>query len=259
MGASRRVLLLGSSEVTFTQAGPEESIAGLLEAALRERGPEMDWDIVPYVTYAMANMPQRTLQLVERHSPDLVVLWLAGNVFAEKTLTFALYHRSRRAYDLMTRLTGPALKAAGGGSEGSSSLRGALFRLLRSIATLVLGSAPFIPPEVARDSTVATLEALHSRGQPTVCRLAYPNSRQAAQAAGVRRLVEEYNVAIEAACERLGIPSFRPEETVEATGRNYVMLPDGLHSTPETRRITAAAAADIAVRVLGLPSPSGAA
>lgn len=259
MDESRRVLLLGSSEVTFTEAGPEESIAGRLEAALRERAPEVDWEIVPYVTYAMANMPERTLQLVERHSPDLVVLWLAGNVFAERTLTFALYHRSRRAYDLVTRLTGPALKAAGGGSEGTSSLRGALFRLPRAAATRVLGSAPFIPPDVAREATSATLEALHGRGQRTVCRLAYPNSRQAAQAASVRRLVEEYNVAVEAVCERLGIPSFRPEETVETTGRNYAMLPDGLHSTLETRQITAAAAADFAVRVLGLPSISGAA
>lgn len=252
MGETKRVLLLGSSEVQYTDAGPDDHVTGLMAAALRELSPDTTWELHPYVSYAMANMPERTLQLVDRHSPDVVVVWLSGNVFAESTLTFALYHRSRRAYGIMSRIAGPALAVAGGGSEGSHSPRGSLFRVPRAVATRLIGSAPLIPPAVALEATLRTLEALHERGEKVICRLAYPNSRQVAQAASVRRLVEEYNLAVEAACERLDVPHFRPEETLEATGRPYVMLPDGLHATLETRRVTAAAAADLAVQVVDL-------
>jgi hypothetical protein len=40
VGDTVRVLLPGSSEVTYTDCGPEDNVTGLFAAALRERSPD---------------------------------------------------------------------------------------------------------------------------------------------------------------------------------------------------------------------------
>lgn len=247
MSSVRRVLLLGSSEVEYTAEGTDDSVTGLLLRALRDMAPQEEWEVHSHITYAMPNMKERAVRLVEHERPEAIVLWLAGSIFADRTVTFALYHRSKRLYNAFTKLSRPALGLAGGGTEGNKSVRGRAYRAANWIAGKAIGLAPLVEPEVARRVTIETLTAFRERGIPVVCRLAHDNIRRQSQAELVVELVGEYNTAVEAACGALGVAAFDPEAPPRAAGKHYDMMPDGLHATLETRTLTARMAASLVI------------
>jgi hypothetical protein len=245
----RRILALGSSEVTFDGDGQEMTVPRLLAAELSTRMPDFSWQVEPRVVYQMANMADRCVRYAEEVSPDAILLWLGGTAIAEETVSYAIYRRFPRFYRHFDRIANASLSASGGGTEGSASFRGLLFRLPRSLAGLVFGRAPLCDPEVARKATVETLEQLSCRW-PVVCRLAFAASRQAGQALAVRKQVAQYNAAMATECERLGLPYYEPAQEALKFGVNYAMGPDGLHADLASRRAAALVAARYLVQAL---------
>ena len=252
----KRILALGSSEVTFDGDGPEMTVHRLIAAELSTLMPEYSWHVEARVVYQMANMPDRCARYAEEVGPDAILLWAGGNAIAEETVSYAIYRRFPRIYRHFDRMVNAGRSLSGGGTEGSASIRGLLFRAPRALARFVFGQASLCDPEVARDATVETLVRLSSRW-PVVCRLAFPSSRQASQAAAVRQKVEEYNDAMATECVRLGVPYYEPVREALECGVNYAMGPDGLHADLVSRKAGAQVAARFLARALAEAGPSG--
>jgi hypothetical protein len=233
----RRLLILGSSSTTFADEGG--SLPDLLEEAMARRDPEAPWEARSVIAYPRPNMLERALEAVDRFRPDIVLLLLAGNVFAEESVMFSLYHHHRWLYRPMSQLIGAAKKGAGGGGEGSHSARGLLFRLPRAAARRVFGMASLIDLEAALASTFETLEALSNAGPPLLCRLAIPSVQQKEQTTAVEARVRHYNDLVSARCERLRIPWFEAIEELARCGHSYRNAPDALHMDLETRQAVA--------------------
>jgi hypothetical protein len=249
-GAVLRVLLMGSSEITFDDNGAGVCLADLMEGELTALRPESRWEIESHIVYQMPNMTERCLSLAERLEPDLIGLWLGGNPFSEETVSFAVYHRSRHLYPYLNRMVNAGRGPADGGIEGSGAMRGAVYRALRGAGRAVIGRRALIDPVVALASTVRTLEALRPRW-PVLCRLPYRDScRQPDQEALSRLRVELYNAAVREACGRLSIPCVSPSDEVEASGIEYRMAPDKLHADFASRRLSAAIGARHIVEAL---------
>ncbi len=155
-----RILVLGSSEVLFTDSGPADVFVTMLATALAGLAPERQWEVRGYVAYQMPSMPDRCLSLARRESPDLILLWLSGSVLAEETVTFAIYHKLPLLYQVIDRVGNLGRAIAGGGTEGAPSLRGQIFRAPRALAKLAFGRASLVPPRVAEESTRQTLVLL---------------------------------------------------------------------------------------------------
>jgi hypothetical protein len=187
---------------------------------------------------------------VERESPDVVLLWLPGSVFAEQSVSFAIYRRARPLYRLLRPAIDAGRSAGGGGVEGTSGIRGLLYRIPRAAARLLFGRATFIPEDVALASTMACLHALASRG-PLVVRLAHAFARDEAQMPVVAAKVAAYNAAVRAECATLGVLCFDPEHEVTVLGAAYTMLPDRLHPDEATRRVLGRVAASYLARAAG--------
>ncbi len=239
-GAVRRILLMGSSEITFDDNGAGVCLAHLMERELAALRPECSWEIESHIVYQMPNMADRCLRLAERGEPDLIALWLGGNPFSEETVSFAVYHRSRRLYPYVNLMVNAGRGPAEGGIDGSGAIRGAVYRALRGAGRVVIGRRALIDPVVALASTVRTLEALQPRW-PVLCRLPYRDScRQPDQEASSRLRVELYNAAVREECGRLSIPCVSPSDEVEARGMEYRMASDKLHADFASRRLSAA-------------------
>ncbi len=163
---------MGSSEITFDDNGAGVCLVDLMESELAALRPECSWEIESHIVYQMPNMADRCLSLAERVEPDLIALWLGGNPFSEETVSFAVYHRSRRLYPYVNLMVNAGRGPAEGGIDGSGAIRGALYRALRGAGRAVIGRRALIDPVVALASTVRTLEALQPRW-PVLCRLPY--------------------------------------------------------------------------------------
>lgn len=248
---ARRLLVLGSSSATFAEDGEADSLPYLLQTSLSDLDAST-WRVVAQAVYQMPNMRVRALQAIEHYEPTAVLLLLAGNVYAEDSVMYSLYHRQRRLYRLASRAI-PAVKAqAGGGSEGAPSARGLLFRLPRLAARRLFGMAPLIPIEDAISATIETLEALAAGETPVLCRISIPSVQQADQAEIVHARIRLYNERIMKECERLGIPWFDAIEALKDEGLSYRMVSDGLHMDFDTRR---AVATTTARRLLAIMNP----
>jgi hypothetical protein len=160
--------------------------------------------------------------------------------------------RFTRASNLLTN----AMRVAGGGgSEGSSGPRGAVFRTPRALARLAFGRASFVEPAAAVRVTIETLHAL-APAYPMVCRLAVFSARQRDQREESRSRVAAYNAAVSEECQRLQVIAFDPIIETERRGGSYVLLPDQLHADLATRRLVSVICAEYVVEALATRQPA---
>jgi hypothetical protein len=238
----RRILLLGSSEITFDDYGSSPSFTQLLNVQLAESN-ESRWEVTPHIIYQRSNMPDRCLHLAERESPDLVVLWLGGNVFSEETVSFAVYNRSPRLHRYFDRLA-RALRGSGAARiEDTGGPRRVALLALRRASRAIIGQKPFIDPEEALAATIQSLDILRPRWR-LLCRLPFRDScRQPDQEESSRQRVESYNAAVIQACRERQITCISPSDEIEAAGARYAMAADKLHADLPSRRRNAVIAA----------------
>jgi hypothetical protein len=251
MKDSYRIVVLGSSEATFTEGPPENAVAALIASELASRVPSAHWEARAAVLYQMENMPERALAYAQDMRAEVVVLLPSGSALSEEKVIFSVYHRWPRLYPRLRSASERLKGVAGGGDQGSDSLRGWAFRFPSRVAAAVIGRAPLVRPEVAYEATRATLDALTGvPGLKTVVRLAVATFQERDQAETIRARVAEYNRFVTGLCEARGIPCFDPVEKLAAMGSQYETVPDSLHSTLATRRLIAGWTADMVIEVL---------
>ena len=243
-----RVLALGTSEVTHDSSDGTPGFTDLYLEALERLATETHWSLESLLLYPSPAMAARARTAVARYQP-MVLLWMLGvNTFSEATVMFSIRRRYPRLYPIASRLIASGKSAAGGGAEGSTSLRGFLFRLPRAIARGVFGTAPLLDREVAFNSTRETFKLLHELQLPVVCRLAEGNVQQADQAAAARANAIAYNAEVLSLARGLVFKTFNPKaELAEACGRES----DSLHYDLPTRKYAANRAAALTLEAFG--------
>jgi hypothetical protein len=241
-----RVLLFGPSNTNFSETSPDEALPGLIEAELRSRAPEVRWECTSERLFFGDSMSRRAVSVVRRLRPNLVIVVFASPAFS----MYAVIYRLQLSAPWLYR---PALKAAqalkvlaGGGSEGSPSVRGQIFRLPRYLAARVLGLATLTTVDEAIASTRDALGALLSEEEvAVVCRLTVPVPYYRDQIADDAVRVERFNTAVAAYCHQRRVTCYDLSSRLRDAGRVYEFWDDRLHPNINTRRFEAGVAAAI--------------
>jgi hypothetical protein len=243
-----RILALGTSEVTHRSPDGSASFVDLYLEALQRLAPETQWGLESLLVYPSPSMAARVRVTVERYQPAVLLWMLGANTFSEATVMFSIRRRHPRLYPIASRLIAYGKSAAGGGAEGSASLRGILFRLPRALARVVFGTATMLDREVAFDATRETLKLLHEFQLPVVCRLAEGSVQQSDQAAAAMANATAYNDEVISLAHGLVFKTFDARaELGDAYGRES----SGLHYDLPTREYTAGRAAALTLEALG--------
>jgi len=246
-----KLLVLGSSDITFTDTGEAGTVPAKIKAELRRRFPATTWDLDSALLYPTERMAEFAASHIDRFQPDAIFLSMGTNTFVERSVVHSLRRRLPILYPIASRLSRTAKAIGGGRAEGSPGPWGVLFRAPRSLGRLVLGTAPLIDPEVALKATAETFEMLAGRGLPVAVRLAEGNVQQSEQRASAQLMTARYNDAVREMCRRSGFTAFRLSEEM---GSGYSRTPDGLHTDEATRAYEASRAADVIAAGLGLIS-----
>ena len=252
-----KLLMLGSSGVRFSDPEEGRTLPELIEDELN-RSEAGTWKVDSELVYPMPNMPERVMSYVEKHMPQALLLTLGATVFAEESVMFNIRRRFPRLYGPASRLIAAGKALAGGGPEGSASVRGAVFRAPGRLAARVLGTAPLVEPADALNATIATLELVAALPNlPVACRLANGHFQHRDQAAEVARRTATYNERVREACLRLGITVYGQRDAIAERSFGYTMSGDGLHTDYETRERAAAVAAVYVLQALGAAGEAG--
>lgn len=254
MNDTYRVLVLGSSAVTFTDTGESGTTPAKLRAELARRAPGMAWEVDSQILYPTERMRELAARHLDLFHPDLLLLSMGANTFVERTVVYSIRRRSPLLYPVAARLSRAGKALSGGGAEGSAGIRGTLFRVPRDLARRVLGTASLLDPDAALKATEATFEMLSGRGIPVVVRLAEGNVQQQDQRPMAKKLTATYNAAVREWCRRYEFAVFDLEEEL---GAAYTRTPDGLHVDDATRSAEAALAAELIADALGLTGDQG--
>jgi hypothetical protein len=246
---SYRVLILGSSDVTASETGESGALPALLQAALEQRFPDTGWSVDSGLLYPMPNMAERAAAEIDRVQPDVVHLSMGTNTITEKTVLFAVRRRWPRLYEPAKRVFTTAKGLAGGATEGSTGVRGALFRAPRAAGRRIFGMASMLDPAAATEATRQTFDILAATGLPVIVRLAEGGVQQADQRAAAAPITRAYNDEVRRLCEAHGFPCFHLSTEL---GDGYVRTPDGLHAAYPTRVYSAGRVAALVGAVLGL-------
>jgi hypothetical protein len=194
-------------------------------------------------------MAERAAAEIDRVKPDVVHLSMGANTFLEKTVLFAIRHRWPRAYEPAKRVFTTAKGLAGGVTEGSTGVRGLLFRAPRAAGRRIFGMASMLEPEAATEATRATFEMLAATGLPVIVRLAEGGVQQADQRAAAAPITRAYNDEVRRLCVAHGFPYFHLSTEL---GDRYVRTPDGLHAAYPSRVYSAGRVAALVGEALGL-------
>jgi hypothetical protein len=246
---SYRVLILGSSDVTASETGASGALPALLRSALEERFASSDWSVDWGLLYPMPTMAERAAAEIRRTQPQAIHLSLGTNTITEKTVLFAIRRRWPRAYEPAKRVFTTAKGLAGGVTEGSTGVRGLLFRAPRAAGRRIFGMASMLEPEAATEATRATFEMLAATGLPVIVRLAEGGVQQADQRAAAAPITRAYNDEVRRLCVAHGFPYFHLSTEL---GDRYVRTPDGLHAAYPSRVYSAGRVAALVGEALGL-------
>jgi hypothetical protein len=248
---SKRLLFAGSSQIRHSESPDQPSLPDLTCRRLTELQPATPWTPAVAIAYPLPNMAAQVAKALAADSPDSIVLFLGSSTFAEHKVEYSLRRRSRTLARLLRRASGSALGAAGGGTEGSASPRGLLFRLPRGLARRILGAAPLVQPEVALEAVRTTIAALHRERRGTclvVLSAGAPQTRERAERAAAT--IQWFNDKVADYCEGLGVSYLDPVSAVQGYGASFER-PDGIHAGFETRLALSLALAERLVEAPG--------
>jgi hypothetical protein len=235
-----KVLVIGSSQVDYTDSDESATTPELMRRHLQEVRPDRKWLLERVALYPNRELASRLLEAIERTKPDVLLYVPGSNTFAEESVAFAIRKRWPALYGPAMRLIGSGKRAAGGRAQGSDSPRGWLFRLPRAVARSVIGTAPLIEPDVAFAATRELFRRLELLPDlPVACRLAMGHHQQPEQAETIRARTRDFNALLVGECARLGYPFVDIREAFAERGWPYSLGPDRLHEDLPTRRLSA--------------------
>ncbi len=245
--ATKTVLLLGASHLTYTDTDTSATIPALVEADLASRLPDVSWRCEVRPLFFGPRMPE----LAERHARDLrplaVVLSLVQDPFSDDVPIAVIRRRWPRFYPRARKLA-ERLKTIAGG-PGIQSPRGWVYRAPRRLLAALVGAEPEVDVEDAVRFTTATIDSLLRLEEPVVvCGFSFtPHSP-----AGTRKAVYDQRLALfrqrlRAYCEPRHVAVYDRNEALRSRGLQYESGRDRRYASIQTRRAQALEIADIVI------------
>lgn len=154
------VLLLSTSTINFTEGDPRHTLVALLEDALQEKEPDIDWRCSGGLLYVTPSMAERARRMIKEMRPQVAIVRPTGNAFMHDEVVSRIRERWPALYPLAMRLADFFRDLGGGKRRGAEGLRGELFRIPRRLAVKLIGQAPRIRVERAVEYVQETLEDL---------------------------------------------------------------------------------------------------
>jgi hypothetical protein len=232
----RKVLFLSTSQLFFTESSPADTLLAMVESGLREQAPENDWTCAGEVVYVLPNMAQRALAMVEKHSPDVVVVRPTSRTFMHDDVVSRVRDRWPRFYQASLRLADWLRRLSGGERFGGPGPRGLLFRVPRAIAIRVIGVAPRVPVEQAAGYVEETLDSLLKREELTLlCQVVAGNTPSELSPQEHARRRDYFIGRLRDYCERRHVPFSNAADAFQALGVAYRMDEDQYHAAREVR------------------------
>jgi hypothetical protein len=236
--AARRVLLLGSSSVTYGESGERTTLHQLTQTNLRRDTHNDDWTCLSELLFYSPAMASRAQKMVEKNGPGVAVLYLQKSQFTNEKVVYRIRERWPRLYDRAYALADWwKKKIAGGHGYGAPGPRGWLFRVPLFVAERVIGTAPSVRMEDALTYTRETIDAL-LRNEDVVVLVKMPKEtsstpkteRQLARAERFRAGVREH-------CAARHVAVFLSEDSRPTARRRWLRVTgsDGIHATIERR------------------------
>jgi hypothetical protein len=255
MGEVWRVLIVGSSTASYSEAGPQGSEYALLESYLGRARPETDWRCEAELIYLTRSVAERTLAAVHERRPDVVVLRLVGGNFFNEYVIERLRQISPLAYRWSRDVAEWLRRLGGGGPHGLDTPRGWIYRLPRWLMAKTLGTAPRIRVEEAIAVVSSTLDGLLQQEDLTVVvRLpSYPKTSDT-NLKDYERRVRLFDRSVREYCERRRVPYYDWAEVRRMAGDERRIGGDGWHPVLDTRDLDARSMA--AAVLLALDGPS---
>ncbi|HEY7269595.1 MAG TPA: hypothetical protein VH951_07190 [Dehalococcoidia bacterium] len=198
----QRVLLLGASQVRYSDSGPADSVLGLLESHLARLRPDIAWRCENRPLHYGARMPEFALRAIDEVKPSAVVLGFVIGPFTWPNPMGRIRRRWPRVYRLARNSAEFLKKLAGGGNV--SSPRGLIFRAPRQLLAWTIGAEPEVDADAAMDSTVATLDALARREDVAiVCGLTlFPAAQESRRTTNYATVQDRFRELVKDGCRR---------------------------------------------------------
>jgi hypothetical protein len=260
MGNAKTLLILGTSNLTYAEASPSDSLLSMVEERLAASGSQA-WQIVLEPLQPGRSMAERAAECTRRHEPDAVLLHLAAAPFAFEFVTNRVRRRWPRAYSGALRLS-QTLKTLAGGLETNKrrSPRRLVYLGPEWLALRLIGGEVSIPVEHAIENTRAALEALaRFEDIDVLCRL--PVGQQPAPRARTQRMearLRLYNSAVAATCRLHNIAVVDVLARFTEAGRRITYARDGIHCDLRMREYEAGILASEIERLVNNGGPAAA-
>jgi len=249
--SSVRVAVVGASNLTYSEVGPEGSLLPLPRLALSRLAPDATWECLPAPVRMSREVAAPLGAMVEEMQPDVLVLTLTATPFAQDFVT----NRIRRRWPKMHRMALRAsqrLKIGAKETDPVFTPRRLLYRIPDAIAYRLIGGEPYYTAERAVAGAKDAIDCiLRFEEVVGLCRL----PRLSEVMRGRRRQlyadrVDVFNAAVSEHCRRKHMPYFMMGDEFEAAGVTPTYIGDGLHFDLPTRTFEADAIARHVLRVL---------
>jgi hypothetical protein len=242
MASDRTLLLMGTSALYYSETSPEHSLASLVARELSARGSGVDWRCANDFLYQGPTMARRASTLVERHEPDVVVVYLSSLQFVYERSVNRVRQRWPWLFDWRTSVAERTARLSGMDEfQPPASLRGRLFGAPRFLARTLVPGTTELGVEAAADYTMEALGVLLTREDlEVVCRLPTINGPPpATKAARYRGRLAEFNATVGEYCGRHHVDCFDLPRELEAAGQELTPAADGFHMSDACRRFEA--------------------
>ncbi len=258
---SRSVLLLGTSNILFTESGEEGRSVNLLREALTKLRPDIVWATHGQMSSPSAEMAARVRQAVETHRPDLIFFEASAHSIHHEYVLWSVQEKYAWLYPAARYIDKGLFRLAGGPHDRDDTPRRWVYKVPRGIASRVFGKSNKRGAEESLRHLTATLDYLLSLEEIFVYLRLSSSSMNPKQRARTEYEEQEKRFwdGVHAYAERRHIPQIRNSDIHKAYGITTRPLgPDGLHSSREYRELQAQYLALKALEALHLEAPESA-
>jgi hypothetical protein len=247
-----KVLLLGASNMYFSESGEDATAPNLLRAYLRAAAPDSDLEVADARVAYGERMAEFALRARRREEPNAVVLLLGTNNFEQDYVVYAIRRRWPRLYPMALSIADRMNRLSGASMDGGADLRGELFRLPKRLGLMLVGGDPLFPTASAFEWAKDTLDALVAAGEDRpLAAVLHPTSHlkppkmAAARVAAYSRMLEDY-------CRAKSITFMSRLDYCAAFGVTPRPAPAANYSDRATREADAKAVGDFVLRAAGI-------
>ncbi len=241
MGDRTILLILGTSNLTYSETTPQETLLSMVQERLAA-STSRDWQVIMESLRPGRSMAESAEAFTREHQPDAVLLHLAAAPFAFEFVTNRVRRLWPRVYSLAVRLSQRLKLLAGGTADGQgTSSRRLIYVVPEWLALRVIGAEVSIPVEYVIENTRATIEALaRFEDVAVLCRL--PVGQRPAPAARAQRmeaLLRQHNDSVASTCRQRNVDVIDVLPRFTEAGRRITYAPDGIHCDVRMREFEA--------------------